>query len=111
MNYVEEFCEDLCVLAKGDPILNGNLLKIKETYSKRNILIRGDVDVSELENILGVISVTENENGFVVKIEDDSYTKKVFDYVKTCKNITTFDVVLPSLHEIYIDKVGKKYEE
>lgn len=111
MNYVEEFCEDLCVLAKGDAILNGNLLKIKEAYSKRNILICGDVEVSELEKIDGVVSAVKNENNILVKIEDETYIPKVFDYVKTCQNITKFDVVLPSLHEIYIDKVGKKYEE
>ena len=36
--------------------------------------------------------VVENSNEWIVKIEDESVSKDVFDYVKTLSNIRKFEV-------------------
>ncbi|CCV64063.1 ABC-type transport system, ATPase component [Alteracholeplasma palmae J233] len=111
IDHVESFCEQLLVLQKGKPILEGQIKNIKKEYKKHNIKVVGDVDVSKLLKIKGVYDVVSNSNEYIVKIEGFEYTQSVFDYVATCKNVTKFIVEEASLAEIFIAKVGNSYEE
>lgn len=109
MEYIEDFCEKLIILVKGKAILNGNLQEIKESYAKKNILIKGDIDIDELKSIDGVLSIDKEKGEYVVKIADISIAKKVFAKIKD-KNITKYDVVEPSLNEVFIESVGGIHE-
>ena len=110
MNHVEEFCEDLIILVKGDSVLEGNINQIKEDFTKKIVEIIGDVDIDTLRGLEGVLNVVEDINSVKVTVEDKNYIAKVFEYVKTCNNITKFEAKLPSLGEVFIEKVGSKYE-
>ncbi|MBQ3142027.1 MAG: ATP-binding cassette domain-containing protein [Bacilli bacterium] len=111
MDHVEYFCDSLLILVKGESVLEGKLSKIKKDYRKKNIKIIGDVLKEELEDIKGVLKVEKNKNEFTVQIEDDLYIDCVFKYVSRCKNIIKFEVEEPTLNEIFIEKVGAKYDE
>jgi len=110
MEHVELFCEKLVILVNGKSVLAGNLKDIKKQYRKKNIHIIGDVDINELQNIQGVVSVEANESEYVVKIENDEYINDIFAYVSKCSNITKFNVEEPTLNEIFVSKVGESYE-
>lgn len=111
LDHVESFCEEIIVLEKGEAIISGRIDQVKKDFKKQNINIIGDVDVEKLTAIKGVFKVVQNANGIVVKIEDESVSQAVFDYVKTCENIKKYDIEEPSLSEIFIAKVGHKHEE
>ena len=105
MEHIEEFCEKLVILVKGKDILSGYLKDIKKEYRKKNIFIRGDIDLEELKGIKGVISVNRNKGEYEVKIEDEDVVDKVFKKITKYK-ITKFVVEEATLNEIFIDKVG-----
>ena len=110
MEYIEDFCEKLVILVKGKAILEGNLKDIKESFAKKNILIKGeDIDFDEIKKIKGVISVEKVKGEYEVKIENKDVAAKVFAKIKD-KNITKYDVVEPTLNEIFIEKVGGIHE-
>ena len=109
MEYIEDFCEKLVILVKGKPILEGSLKDIKESYAKKNILIKGDIDTDEIKKIKGVISVGLEKGEYVVKIENIDVASKVFAKIKN-NNITKYDVEEPSLNEIFIESVGGIHE-
>ena len=109
MEYIEDFCEKLVILVKGKPILEGNLKDIKESYAKKNILIKGDINTDEIKKIKGVISVGLEKGEYVVKIENIDVASKVFAKIKN-NNITKYDVEEPSLNEIFIESVGGIHE-
>ena len=110
MEHIEQFCENLVILVKGKPVLEGKIKDIKKEYRKLNIKVIGNVDIKKLETIKGVIKVIENEDEITIKIEDESIIDSVFDEVKKHKNITKFVVEEPTLNEIFISKVGAAYE-
>lgn len=110
MEHVELFCEKLVILVKGKNILDGYIKDIKESYAKQNILIRGSIDVDKVRNTKGVIDVVRHNGEFEVKIENKDYAKNVYDAIRGTDDISLFDVRLPSLNEIFIDKVGESYE-
>ena len=99
----------LLILSKT--VLEGSLKKIKDDYRKKNIYIRGDVDINLLRNVKGVLDVLEYKQRILVKVRDDSCIDDVFKVVKKGKNILEFVVESPSLNEIFLSKVGEVYEE
>lgn len=109
---VEAFCEKVLVLDKGNAVLNGYIKDIKTDFRKKNIKINADnVDINKLERIKGVYEVIKRADVVEVKIEDDSYTQDVFNYVKTLDNVRRFDVEDAKLSDIFIETVGNKNEE
>ena len=110
MEHIEQFCEKLVILVKGKPVLEGYLKDIKEDYQKKNIIIRGDVKLTELKEIKGVLEVNKKLNEYEVKIENNSIVSEVFKKISH-HNITKFVVEEPSLNEIFIAKVGAVYDE
>ena len=110
MEHIEDFCEKLIILVKGTPVVSGSLKQIKEDYGIKNIMLRGeDLQVDEIKKIKGVISVNKVRGELEVKIESKEVAPKVFNLVKN-KNITKYDLVEPSLNEIFIAKVGGIHE-
>ena len=111
MEHVEMFCESLVILVKGKSVLEGELKQIKKDYRKKNIHIKGNVNIESLKKTKGVLEVIENADELIVKIEDDSYIDNVFDIVKKGSEITEFSVEDPTLNEIFLSKVGEAYEK
>ena len=110
MEYIEDFCEKLILLVKGNTILDGKLDDIKENYAKKNIMIKGeDIDISAIKKLKGVISVEKTRGELEVKIANKEVAPRVFDIIKN-SNITKYDVVSPSLNEIFIASVGGIHE-
>lgn len=110
MEYIEDFCEKLVILVKGKSILEGSLKDIKESYAKKNILIRGEgIDLDKIKKIKGVLSVQKVKGDYEVKIASIDVASKVFDSIKN-NNITKYDVAEPTLNEIFIEKVGGIHE-
>ena len=111
MDHVELFCKKLVVLVNGKSVLSGNIKDIKESYMKKNIFIKGNIDIEKLKNIKGVEEVIEKPDEYEVKISSNDIVENVFKYISKCKNITKFVVEEPSLNEIFISKVGESYEK
>lgn len=111
MEHVELFCKKLLILLKGKTVLSGDLKQIKEDYQKKNIIIKGEVEEAELLKIKGVLEVIKKQDELVVVIDNKDKVNEVFKYVKKQNNITKFVVEEPSLNEIFISKVGDKYED
>ena len=106
MEHIEEFCEKLVILVKGKSILEGYIKDIKKEYRKKNIFIKGDIDIDEIKKVSGVIDVIKNIDDYTVKIESDEVVPKVFKKISKY-NITKFLVEEASLNEIFIAKVGE----
>ncbi len=109
MDHVELFCEKLVILVRGQAVLEGYLKDIKKDYKIKKIIIEGDVTKKDLERVEGVLSVVKTASSYEVNIKDESYSKNVFDYLKTRNNVTRYAVEEPSLEEIFVAKVGEAY--
>lgn len=109
MEHIEAFCEKLIILVKGKVVLSGYLKDIKREYSKKNIHIVGDIDTTKLQKIKGVLDIEKLANEFIIKIEDESIVESVFKAISS-NRISKFVVEEPTLSEIFIAKVGEKYE-
>ncbi|MEG2311662.1 MAG: ATP-binding cassette domain-containing protein [Bacilli bacterium] len=111
MEHVELFCKKLVVLVDGKAVIDGYLKDIKEDYRKKNIFIKGNIDTEVIKKIPGVVSINSKEDEFIIKITDADVVNEVFKKIAKCNNVTKFIVEEASLNEIFIAKVGEKYEK
>ena len=114
MSYVEEFCEDIAIINKGNISLSGNLKDIKKEYGKnRLILSSNNYSLDELEeicknNFSNLVTVYAVKKDFLILelCEDctkNSFLKIIIDYGI---DIESFSVYEPSLTDIFVLKAG-----
>lgn len=114
MDHVEMLCEDILILDRGEKVLSGKLSDIKNEYSSKNLHVLGDIGnytidiIKKTEGVKGVS--VQNDGTVVIGVVSDDITRKIFNILKPF-NITNFYTTSVSLNDIFIDKVGKKYED
>ena len=119
MPTVEEFCTDITILDHGKTVLQGNLDEIKKSYGRVNLFVKceaaGVVDGvgkcdAELEELIaqsGLKIVEKLPSEYHIRVSGEAeamaFLRKLID-----RNITIirFELREPSLHEIFVEKVG-----
>ena len=107
MATVEEFCTDITILDRSRTVLQGNLNDIKKGYGRVNLKLKTDRDVGETVRASGAAILTEKENEYQIKVRGEEQAMALLREL-TAQNVTvvTFDLQEPSLHEIFVEKVG-----
>lgn len=111
MEHIEALCDRLTILRKGKTVLQGDLKEIKKSYNARTLLIQGDLSYEYLASIPHVNKVTRIQDDWCLKVDHKEYVSTIFNALKPEHHIEKFLVCEPSLHEIFIEKVGQAYEE
>lgn len=110
LDHVEELCQNICILDKGSPVVQGNLKEIKRSFGKKNVIIHTDSNLEHLQNISGVLSVKRSAQGYSIQISDDTVARDIFKDIADRGFISKFELEEPSLNDIFIEKVGAVYE-
>lgn len=114
MNYVEEFCENIIILHKGNVVLNGELKQIKREYgANRLVLQAANHSISDLDNILSdvlssfISECKPSEEGLIIKLKNDVKRQAFLEeLLKHNIEIETFMNYEPSLTDIFVAKAG-----
>lgn len=111
MDHVEEMCEHLCILRTGNAVVKGNLIEIKRSFGKKNLMILADQPLQFLQNEQGIIHYRNVIGGCHLQIEGEEVSQRIFQLLSE-RNIFVrkFDLEEPSLNDIFIEKVGESYE-
>ncbi len=112
MHNIEDLCTDIAIINKGEIIIEGSLKDIRKSFGKNQVEIIGEnIDLDALKNIEGVISLNMDING-LIKIKTngkEDTANRLFKEVSNL-NITKFEVKEPTIHQIFVDKVGESNE-
>lgn len=107
MNSIEEFCTDLVILNKGKTILKGNLNDIKNSYKSNKMEIQTLDNIDKLIESLGLKIIFSKDNNYEIEIKDEEEGYKLYNLLaKDNVKVNKFELKKPSLHDIFIEKVG-----
>ncbi len=105
MEQVEEICDHIILMNKGQKILDGTVGSVKQQF-KENLFSIGFEETAPQETPQSFTIVKKTPNQWVVKINTGSKPNDVLEYFLRQKvAITHFNELLPSLNEIFIKLV------
>ncbi len=110
MEHVEALCDQLCILHKGKPVVQGSLREIKRSFGKKNVTVKANFPLDDLRGIAGVVKYKQTVEGAQLQVESEAIAQKVFDHLAKRGFVSKFELEEPSLHDIFIEKVGVSYE-
>lgn len=107
MSSIEEFCTDLVILDKGKTVLKGNLNEIKNSYKSNKIEVQSLERIDKIIESLGLKVIFSKDNDYEIAIKDEEEGYKLYNLLAENNiKISKFELKKPSLHDIFIEKVG-----
>jgi ABC-2 type transport system ATP-binding protein len=107
MDQVEKLCETICLINRGEAVLQGRLKQIKSSYGKSNVQMEYEGSDSFLhEN--GLVQSFNNYGNYVeIRMVPGADSQKLLRLAAERTRVNKFELVEPSLEEIFIETVGK----
>ena len=109
MSYVEQFCEHICIINKGEVVLDGRIKDIKRSYPRNRIGILPEgnaqafLDTMDLTSISTAHTIRGGE--IEVTLRDAQDKSKLLQMLAN-HPIDSIRVLEPSLEEIFVEKAG-----
>ena len=112
MPTIEEFCSDITILNRGQAVLQGNLNEIKKSYGRVNLFVKSDSDITDYITEFGLQIAAKTPSEHHLKVHDEQQARQFLGRLMT-ENVplVKFELREPSLHEIFVEKVGDDNEE
>ena len=112
MPTIEEFCTDITIMNRGQAVLQGNLNEIKKSYGRVNLFVKSDSDIASYIQKFGIQIVEKMPSEYHLKVTDERQAREFLaSMMQDNVPLVKFELREPSLHEIFVEKVGDDNEE
>ena len=112
MDQAERMCDAVCILARGEKVLDGAVSDVKGAHGGRHILLELDAGpwngVAEVLTDRALVSRMDDANRSLdVELAEGATSQQLLRrLVDAGASIRRFELAQPSLHRIFIDRVG-----
>ena len=109
MDTVERLCDAICLVNHGKSVLEGELRSIKARYGKNNVQMQyeGDGDFLQTSDL---VQAFNNYGNYVeLKLRPGADPQALLQAAMSRLRLNKFELVEPSLEEIFIDVVGNHH--
>jgi ABC-2 type transport system ATP-binding protein len=107
MDQVEKLCDSICLIDDGEAVLAGNLRAIKASYERNRVIVEFEGSASFLNS--DEITESKNYAGHAeIRLKEHGNAQKLLHEAAAVATIYRFELVEPSLEEIFIKTVGGK---
>ena len=117
MENAERMCDAVCIIARGEKVLDGQVTEVRQSSGRRNVAL----------SLIGTSGARPSENGVGHVLNDQKLVRRYDDnnryfeielaqgadaqdllrrVIETGARIERFELMLPSLHQIFIERVG-----
>ena len=110
MESVEQLCDNIALIHKSHKILDGGVKQIKNSYRNNTYRIEYQANGSDLrlnDDLFEILGQQKTEEGrqITLRINDHKTSNDVLSYLIPQVHITQMTEVIPSINEIFIQKV------
>jgi ABC-2 type transport system ATP-binding protein len=111
MNVAERMCDFIFMIFKGQKVLDGTLASIQDRYGSDTIRIRTDDGTTALQNLNGVEKINDFGQLQELRMSPDCDPQEVLAAIMSRTRVRSFDIVKPSLHDIFLRIAGPEARE
>ncbi len=112
MDNAERLCDSVCIIARGEKVLDGPVPTVKARHGGQHIALAMSGDVrtgvtTVLSDSTLVTRVDDQNQFFELALARDATPQRLLErLVAAGAPITRFELVQPSLHQIFLQTVG-----
>ncbi|MEO6525376.1 MAG: ATP-binding cassette domain-containing protein [Gemmatimonadaceae bacterium] len=114
MDNAERMCDSVCIIARGRKVLDGGVAEVRTAHSGRMIALGVASDAREVVAPLladrTLVARSDDHNRFYeIELAPGADAQELLRRVmQTGAPIHRFELVLPSLHQIFLERVGAR---
>jgi ABC-2 type transport system ATP-binding protein len=108
MEVAEKICDDICLINRSRKVLEGSIRHIKEGFGRNSVALRVVGGDGVLNNPELVAKITEHSDEVEALLHVGADAQELLrQLVAAGATVTKFELVEPSLNDIFIIKVGE----
>jgi ABC-2 type transport system ATP-binding protein len=114
MDNAERLCDSVCIIARGQKVLDGSVVSVKAQAGDRSIaLALSGVRTPDIAAVLAdpalVARIDDNNRYFEIELSPVADAQALLHrLIQAGASIERFERVNPSLHQIFLEKVGAR---
>jgi ABC-2 type transport system ATP-binding protein len=105
MDQVEKLCDSICLINRGEAVLSGGMREVKSRYERNHVIVQFE----GADGFLSHPAIAEYKNyaGHAeIRLKPHADAQDLLRTAAATATITKFELVEPSLEEIFIETVG-----
>jgi len=111
MHEAEKVCDSILLINKGQAILDDKLAHIQSQRTSHIVSVELEGNTGFIERLPMVTAVESDGHHLEISLTDSADTQELLKSLVNRVRVKRFEVKVPSLHEIFVDLVGKGNEE
>lgn len=108
MEQAEKLCSRIFLINKGKEVVYGRVEDIKAAHGKNSVVVEFDGDGSIFDTIEEVVSISRFPRYVELDLADGTDPDTVLLKIAGKISISRFEIVAPSLHNMFVNLVGGK---
>jgi ABC-2 type transport system ATP-binding protein len=108
MDIAEKICDDICLLNRSQKVLEGSIREVKKSFGRNSVALRIEGGNGNLTSSDLISKIEHHSDEMEVLLAPDAdpqvFLKQLID---SGAAVTKFEMVEPSLHDIFIEKVSE----
>jgi ABC-2 type transport system ATP-binding protein len=106
MEVAEKICDDICLINRSRKVLEGSIREVKRGFSRNAVALRLAGGDEVLEDRTIISKVQRHSDGLEVLLAEGASAQTLLQkLVAADATIERFELIEPSLHDIFIEKV------
>jgi ABC-2 type transport system ATP-binding protein len=106
MSVAEKMCDFIFMISKGKKVLDGTLESIQDRYGSDTLRVRLENDGAVLDNLPGVVKVTDFGRLKELRLERNADSQQVLSALMARGTVRHFELTRPSLQDIFVRIAG-----
>ena len=109
MDQAEKLCDEICLVHRGEVVLSGKMREVKSRYERNRVIIDFDGEDGFL-NHEAIADCKEYPGHVEIRLKEHGDAQALLRAAEQHARIYRFELVEPSLEEIFIQTVGEKVD-
>src|ERR1700739_1660677 len=109
MDQVEKLCDAICLIDKGHAVLHGGVREVKSRYERNHVVMNFEGDSSFLQHP-AIRSYKDYSGQVEIELKPGANAQELLRAAVDKAVITKFELMEPSLEEIFIRTVGENVD-
>jgi ABC-2 type transport system ATP-binding protein len=111
MHEAEKLCDSILLINKGRTILDDKLANVRARKTSHTISVELDGNTDFVRGLANVTKVQSEDNRLEITLQDGADSQDLLKSLMDHTRVQAFELKVPSLHEIFVDLVGKSDAE